>query len=175
MDNTLNKIDDAFSDIDFKSLRYFVYILFILILYCSFSKYNVVIGATNLLDNDIVRFIIFSLAAFAYTKKMTTGVLLGLIMTIIFMIFHKLTDYYKTSEGFEINNITPDVHPGCFKITAKDLLNHFDGEQDKLIDAMSKCGVPYNLTINDFNAPLIATYLISNNFMLSDTCKMYKQ
>ena len=88
-----------------------------------------------------------------------------------------------------------DNYPGCNKITMKDLLGLFDGNAVKLqktvqyafadlnrmlpqdADAKTKLtqiaravGLPYNIEMNDENAPLLATLLLQYGYSVSDTC-----
>jgi hypothetical protein len=88
-----------------------------------------------------------------------------------------------------------DNYPGCNKITMKDLLGLFDGDALKLqktvqyafadlnrmlppdADAKTKLtqiaravGLPYNIEMNDENAPLLATLLLQYGYSVSDTC-----
>lgn len=102
----------------------------------------------------------------------------------------------------EINKqtlIEPKLHiyPGCHNVTAKDLLELFNGDkmklqetvtyvlhelmqklpedspaQDDLVKMSRVVGVPYNVDIlNDENAPLVATLLLNWGYIVTDTCK----
>lgn len=89
-----------------------------------------------------------------------------------------------------------DNYPGCNKVTLKDLLALFDGDAMKLqqtvqnsisglmrqlpdgstpkhnLGVISRAtGLPYNLELNDKNAPLIATMLLQYGYKVSDTCQ----
>jgi hypothetical protein len=92
-----------------------------------------------------------------------------------------------------------DNYPGCDKITMKDLLEVFDGNSDKLQNALmysyknimqnlpdslsSKdklvkmahaIGIPYNVTFTDRDAPLLATFLINVGYVINDSCQAPK-
>lgn len=90
-----------------------------------------------------------------------------------------------------------NVYPGCTNITAKDLIDLFDGDKMKLQetvayamrDLMEKLpegsdakenlvkmarvvGTPYNAdALTDDSAPLVATMLLNFGYIVSDTCK----
>ena len=91
-----------------------------------------------------------------------------------------------------------DVFPGCVKITMKDLLSLFDGNPSKLQETVSNvffelqkslpkdkseenllkmaraAGLPYNVEMNDSNAPLIATLLLNYGYKITDTCQPFQ-
>ena len=88
-----------------------------------------------------------------------------------------------------------NVFPGCVKITMNDLLSLFDGNPSKLQETVSNVffelqktlpkdeseknllkmaravGLPYNVEMNDSNAPLIATLLLNYGYKITDTCQ----
>lgn len=87
------------------------------------------------------------------------------------------------------------VYPGCSNIKLDDLVKAFDGDATKLqdtvrfaylemmksdlsVDAKKRlekyakmAGLPYNIQINDENAPYIATLLMNYGFKFSDDCR----
>jgi len=90
-----------------------------------------------------------------------------------------------------------DNYPGCNNVTLSDLLNLFDGDhlklqntvkytfneldnalpagnaaKDKLLKIARAVGLPYNVELNDANAPLIATLLLNYGYNISDTCQV---
>jgi hypothetical protein len=88
-----------------------------------------------------------------------------------------------------------DIFPGCIKVSMKDLLSLFDGDSTKLQNTVSNvffelqkslpkdkseenllkmaraAGLPYNVEMNDANAPLIATLLLNHGYKISDACQ----
>lgn len=111
-----------------------------------------------------------------------------------------LAEYSKTytpSGKFTLLDPQNEIYPGCVNITQKDLLNIFDNDhyklhksaqhayyellndksyvdldaKERLLKIATKAGLPYNVEVNDENAPFIATLLINYNFIVSDTCK----
>ena len=91
-----------------------------------------------------------------------------------------------------------DIFPGCVKVTMKDLLSLFDGNPNKLQETVSNvffelqkslpkdkseenllkmaraAGLPYNVKMNDENAPLIATLLLNYGYKISDSCQPFQ-
>ena len=46
--------------------------------------------------------------------------------------------------------------------------------KDRLLKVAYYAGLPYNVEINDENAPWIATLLVNYNFIVSETCRAPK-
>lgn len=109
-------------------------------------------------------------------------------------------EYSKTFTPFgKFTLLDPknEIYPGCVNVTHQDLLNIFDNDRyklhksaqyayyellndksyvdleakERLLKIATKAGLPYNVEINDENAPFIATLLVNYNFIVSDTCK----
>lgn len=78
---------------------------------------------------------------------------------------------YLLAEKFELVTPESNVHPGCAKVTIEDLIKIFDNDKELLSKAMYACGVPLNLELTDYNAPLIATYLINSDYKVNETCQ----
>lgn len=73
-------------------------------------------------------------------------------------------------EAFELVSPESNIYPGCSKITLDDLLSIFDGNKEQLAKAMYASGVPLNLKLNNYDAPLIATYLINFGYSVNGSC-----
>jgi len=103
---------------------------------------------------------------------------------------------FKPYGKFTLLDPKNEIYPGCANITYNDLLKIFENDAVKLqtsvqhafyellndnykdLDAKNKLikvaymvGLPYNLEINDENAPWIASLLVNYNFIVSNTCK----
>ncbi len=74
----------------------------------------------------------------------------------------------KRYEGF--TGFKTAIYPGCTNMTVSDLLDGFNGSTEALVEAMQASLVPYNIIVNDDSAPLIATYLMNNNYKLKLPC-----
>ncbi len=104
---------------------------------------------------------------------------------------------YKPYGNFTLLEPKNEIFPGCVNVKYIDLLNMFTNDNYKLqtavqnafyqllndnsytsVDAKTRlmktaymAGLPYNLEINDDNAPWIATLLLNYGFIISDTCQ----
>jgi hypothetical protein len=112
-------------------------------------------------------------------------------------ILESFSDYsadYKADGQFKLIEPKTAIYPGCLNMTIADLEKVFDGDQQKLtaattlafkeLLAMAKnktakekfmqmayaTGLPYNIQLNDENAPYIATILLYRGFDLGNTC-----
>lgn len=108
--------------------------------------------------------------------------------------FSDYSKEYKTSGNMKLIEPKSAIYPGCQKITKADLENMFDKDHIKLHtslqyayhellasskDKTSKdtlmkmayaTGLPYNIEINDENAPFVATILMYTGFNLGNDC-----
>ena len=98
---------------------------------------------------------------------------------------------------FTLQESLSDNFTGCNKVTMADLLALFDGDHLKLQDTVQYAfadlnkalppksdakerlvkiaravGLPYNVELNDANAPLIATLLLNYGYKVTDSCQV---
>lgn len=112
-------------------------------------------------------------------------------------VFESFSDYsaeYKSDTSSKLIEPKTAIYPGCLNITIADLEKAFEGDQQKLTAAttlafkellsMAKdksakekfmqiayaTGLPYNIKLNDENAPYIATILLYRGFDLGTPC-----
>ena len=103
---------------------------------------------------------------------------------------------YKKFGNFTLLDPKNEIYPGCADIKYNDLLEIFKGDnyklqtsvqqafyellndkyvnmeaKDRLLKVAYYAGLPYNVEINDENAPWIATLLVNYNFIVSETCR----
>ena len=104
---------------------------------------------------------------------------------------------YKPVGNFTLLDSRNEIYPGCEKITLADLVHLFDHNYLKLqtsvqhafymllndpayhdLEAKERlykiaimAGLPYNMELNDDNAPWIASLLVNYNFIVTDTCQ----
>lgn len=74
----------------------------------------------------------------------------------------------KFVEGFPSSNRSA-ILTSCVNTTVGDLLDTFK-TQSELLEAMNLSEVPHNTVIDNDNAPLIATYLVSHGYKLKHPC-----
>lgn len=96
---------------------------------------------------------------------------------------------------FKLMESLSDNYPGCNKVTMKDLVALFDGDalklqktvqyafselnaslpqgkaKDNLLRMARAAGLPYNVELNDENAPFVATLLLNFGYKVSDDCQ----
>ena len=112
-------------------------------------------------------------------------------------LFESFADFstdYKPDNNFKLIEPRTAVYPGCESITANDLLSAFGNDniklqtsvqhafkelllqttdkptKDKLMYFAHAAGLPYNVPLNDENAPLYATILMYSGFQFGDKC-----
>ncbi len=111
--------------------------------------------------------------------------------------FAPFSSSYIPQNSFKLISPQTDIMPGCLNITLKDLLTNFDNDSEKLQKTISysynvlkndiektnpdahdrllliarTIGLPYDVELNDENAPLIATILVMKGWKLSDLCR----
>ena len=110
----------------------------------------------HLVKQPLFRITITFLSIYAGTRNLyvSVGSTAGLVGALY--IFNR----YK--ETFELINPSFDVAPKCLEVNLKTLLSMFGGDREMLKKAMLSSGVPGNLSLTDYDAPLIATYLLQN-------------
>jgi hypothetical protein len=111
--------------------------------------------------------------------------------------YSKFSKKYVTESAMKILEPKTSIHQGCAKITLKDLLDAFEGDKPKiqktvryafrellrkfkkdstssqrLLRMARAAGLPYNLDVNDENAPFIATLLVQWGFNFGGECKL---
>jgi uncharacterized membrane protein YjdF len=74
-----------------------------------------------------------------------------------------------TFETFLIEQNT-NVKPDCLGVTLQDILNVFDGDSAAMHQALYNVGVPANVEIDDYSAPILATYLANHGYQITGKC-----
>jgi hypothetical protein len=112
-------------------------------------------------------------------------------------LFESFADFsadYKSDPNFKLIEPKSILYPGCQNITVNDLMSAFDNDKlklqstvqnafkelllqisdkptkEKLMYISHATGVPYNVPLNDENAPLYATILLYSGFQFGDKC-----
>ena|SRR6478672_2254556 len=113
------------------------------------------------LYNKIVKYASLFLVVLLITKDIKKAVLITLIAVVVMHLFF--------NENFD--DITTDVYPGCVNVTVADLLALFDGNEAELRKSMYQLSIPLNLTLNDANAPKIASYFVNHGKKITESCQ----
>lgn len=110
------------------------------------------------------RSLVTFLSIYAGTRNLyiSVGATLGLALALV------LFNRYK--ETFELINPSFNVASKCSFVNLETLLKMYEGDREKLKVAMYTSGVPNNLKLTDYDAPLIATYLLQNKRYANTAC-----
>jgi hypothetical protein len=139
-----------------------------LILYAGFAAPSLPDSVLVLFDNPFFRIIILALVMWNINDDPAMSIMLAMVFV---MVVNTLSGK-KLLEKFELLDQTTNILPGCLPITMVDILDAFDGSSENFEEAMVTAGVPFNLKLNDSNAPHIATYLINHGYSLSESCSL---
>ena len=144
-----------------------VFVQWIVVLSIVYSADSLPREIRDVIEHPAMKITLTFLGVLTATKKFSSAVVLTLV---VIGTFYAL-DAYR--ENFELASPTPNVLPGCTKVTVQDLLNTVKDKNEKLLrKVMYESGVPLNLGLNDKNAPLIATYLVNKGKFINDSCKI---
>lgn len=111
----------------------------------------------EIIKHDITKCIFVFIASYYATGgQIINTVLLTVGIIVLYILIVKFFP-----ENFEIVKLTPNIYPGCVDIKASDLTDLYKDDIKALSQDMYNAGVPVNLKLTDFNAPLIATYLVN--------------
>lgn len=134
--------------------------LIVIVAVTKFSK-----PLTDAILNETFIFVVSTLYFYNTTGSVPRSFVYGFLAVVLL----------KTAtaiENFNLISPTPNSGINCLKVTKKDLVDKF-GSEAKLKKAMIESGVPYNMTLDDFNAPEIATYIANNSAYASvGPCKL---
>src|SRR4029078_5788566 len=148
-----------------------VLVSFLLLFNIIYSAGSIPPNIKALIVHPITRIIlVFSLTYRMYGNFLHAAIATAVVIGFVTFLEKYRREIYYMAEEFKIISPVPDVYPGCVDITVKDLLLLFDGDEPKLKAAMEKFGVPYDLDLNDTNAPIIATYFINFGHKITETC-----
>jgi hypothetical protein len=128
---------------------------------------NLPIKAKEIIKHPAYRSIVTFLSLYIGTKDLyiSIGSTIAIVVGMWFLEKMKM-------EGFELIHPSFDTHPGCNDIKVVDLVDFFKGDVNSLKKAMYSSNVPLNLELTDYDAPLIATYLVQNRMypIIKGTC-----
>lgn len=103
-----------------------------------------------------------------YKKDWKLALALGVGMMILINLINGKTPFEDFREGFD--GPVNAIYPGCLNMTTFDLVRSFNHDKEALANAMLIARVPLDISINDYHAPLIATYLLNAGYKLVGTC-----
>jgi len=154
----MDKIEKIITNDKFASILRMFFIL-----YGSMMAPNIPIGFISLLKNSVVRIFIITIMLFTINKDLV----FSMIVAILFIFSMKMVN---KNEGFELISPKSHIYPGCLDVKIHQLITVF-GDINNLEKTARSLGVPFNIEMNDENAPLIATFFVDAGICITDTCK----
>jgi hypothetical protein len=139
-----------------------------LVVYAGLAAPSLPEAVLVLFDNPFFRIVILGLVMWNINDNPSMSIMLAMVFV---MVMNTLAGK-KLLEKFELIDPQTNILPGCLPITMSDILDAFEGSSETLKQAMINAGVPFNLKLDDSNAPHIATYLINHGYALSDSCSL---
>jgi hypothetical protein len=106
-------------------------------------------------DNIFVRIVMLAFIIWIVNKD--PGLALG--VATVFIVVLNMSNGKGPFERFE--GPATAIYPGCMNMKVYDLLESFNNDKDKLMNAMLASRIPGDVTVTDYYAPLIATYLLN--------------
>ena len=139
-------------------------ILIFLILYGSLAAPSLPATWKNKFDSIYFRVIMLALIVWITNKD--PGV--GITAAVVFIVVLNLASGKGAFERFE--GPTTAIYPGCLNMTIYDLLESFKNDKGALLNAMFAARIPADVKLDNYYAPLIATYLLNKGFTLKSPC-----
>lgn len=120
------------------------------------------------MNSTVARVAFIALILYYAKAKPTLAILLSGIFVVVVHQYHQI----KTAESFAVINYgsVTSTTPACANVSKADLLNLTNGDAASLMRLAHQCGLPYGVILNDGNAPLIATVLLTNNIAITPSC-----
>lgn len=122
--------------------------------------------------NGLVVFMVASLFVYKRSKNVFISVISALLISIVVSMITIDDPFGQISEAFGVLIPSTDALSGCSNVKVTDLVSKF-GSETVLKQAMVNANVPYNISLNDDNASIIATYLLNGKTTdITSTCKL---
>lgn len=166
-DTMLNPVEKGFTKVANPILNnqlIVILVSWLVVVSIVYSVDEIPVQLKIIIKNPFFRAFITLCGLYVATKDFTVAV----IATVGLLLIYHLSIYMK--EQFEMVFPEPNVYPGCTNVTVNELVALFDNDIIKLKKMMYKIGVPTSLSLTDYNAPLIATYLMNHGQKISSSC-----
>lgn len=117
-----------------------------------------------LFDSVIVRIVVMTAIAYG----MTRNPLMSVFIAVIFIVCINILNHKSPFEMFDGPETM--IYQGCLQVTKQILIDSL-GSEEKVQEAMRLAHVPLGVKLNDYYAPLIATFLIGYGYTIkTSTC-----
>ena len=170
--NTINKLISPIEKIVSNSssglvknqqMVFFLSILTTMTVVCSFG--DLPGDIRSIICNPFTKMFVLYINMYMISKDVKSSLMITLVVYLLYFIFVNLR------ENFDLLKTTPEIHPSCKDVTAKDIIDKLgNGDVEKTKKILNDMNVPYGVTLDDLNAPSIATYLINQKTDVSGTC-----
>lgn len=137
-----------------------------LVLYAGLAAPKLPSQLLGLLDQPVFRVVILSLVVWTGTKDPALSLLIAIALIVSVNTFAGRNPF----ETFLIEQNT-NVNPQCLGVTLTDILQTFNGDSAAMRQALYNVGVPANIDVNDYSAPILATYLMNYGYQITSKCK----
>ena len=155
--------DSSSSLVKNQQIVFFLSIITTMTVICSYNELSSEIK--SILCHPFTKMFVLYINMFMITKNVKSSLMITLVTYLIYFIFVNLR------ENFDLLKTTPEIHPGCKDITAKDIIDKIGGgDIEKTKKILNNMNIPYGVTLDDLNAPSIATYLVNQKTDLSGSC-----
>ena len=129
-------------------------------------------AVTDFFQSPFIVFMVITLYLYNRNKNVLVSMATAFFWTVFIGILTMVEPLEKVRETFELIYPGSDMHASCADIKLADLMGAFDGDEVELKTAMDKSSVPYNLSLSDADAPIIATYLLNAGINVKETCRL---
>lgn len=119
----------------------------------------------SLLKHAVIRVFILFLVVWSNNRNPT----LSLAVALALVVGMNLLSGRSAFETFLVEQNT-SIKPGCMGIKMRDILEIFGGDYELMRQELHNSGVPYNINLTDYDAPVIATYLVNHGYNLGKDC-----
>lgn len=137
-----------------------------LVLYAGLAAPKLPSQVLGLLDKPLFRILILSLVVWTGTRDPSMSLLIAVALIVSINTFAGRNPF----ETFLIEQNT-NVNPQCLGVTLTDILQVFNGDSAAMRQALYNVGVPANIEVNDYSAPILATYLMNYGYQITSRCK----
>ena len=137
-----------------------------LVLYAGLAAPKLPLQILSLLDIAVFRVVVLSLVVWTGTKDPAMSLLIAIALVVSVNTFAGRNPF----ETFLIEQNT-NVSPECLGVTLNDILEVFNGDAAAMRQALYNVGVPANINVDDYSAPILATHLMNYGYQITSKCK----
>lgn len=137
-----------------------------IVLYAALAAPQLPDPVLDLFEHPVFRIVVMALVIWTSSRDPATSLI---VATGLVVLFNTLSGR-KPFETFLVEQNT-NIMPSCLGVTMNDLVNTFQGDEKALRLALNNVGVPANVKLTDYDAPLLASYLVNYGYEINNKCK----